>query len=63
VNEGDSKFDLSAPLKEDTKGNTSKHKRKDKRRKKTEKNVNVGKSKFELSLQDGVMEKRSLRTS
>jgi len=49
VNEGDSKFELSAPLKEDMKGNAAKQKRKDKRRKKTEKYVNVGESKFELS--------------
>lgn len=50
VNEGDSKFELSASLREDMKGNTVKQKRKDKGRKKTERNVNVGDGKFELSL-------------
>lgn len=52
VKEGDSKFELSARLKEDMKGNTAKQKRRDKSRKKTEKNVNVGESELSQPLKE-----------
>lgn len=52
VNKGDSMFELSEHVKEDMKGNTAKQKRKDKRSKKTEKNVFVGESALSQPLKE-----------